>query len=325
MQAVRDLALGEDALDETIAVSLDGGRDARDVGGVDAEADDGGHTFMILPVPDESFEWRDTPFGPVLVCQPLEEAAPHLFTTRAWALGARDASVDAWADIASAMGVPAHALARLTQVHGRATVVVDGRGRSVGTPPFPEADIALTGEQGLAIAVRAADCVPLLLADRRTGVVAAAHAGWRGLAQGVPRAAVDSLVGRFGSHPDDLVAAIGPSVGACCYEVGAEVRQAFVEAGFLPAALGRWFSDAPTPMPSNPSMPELPSEQRAGCWYFDGWASAREQLVAAGLADARIFTARLCTASHSDVLCSYRHDGQNAGRIAAAITPPRGR
>ena len=280
---------------------------------------------MILPAPDESFEWRDTLFGPALVCRPFEEVAPHLFTTRGWALGARDASGDAWADIASAMGVPAPSLARLTQVHGRATVVVDGRGCSAASAPLPVADIVLTGEQGVAIAVRVADCVPLLLADRRTGVVAAAHAGWRGLAQGVPQAAVDSLGVHFGSDPHDLVAAVGPSVGACCYEVGVEVRQAFVEAGFSTGVLGRWFSKAPTPTPSNPSMPGLPLEPRDGHWYFDGWASAREQLVAAGLADARIFTARLCTASHSDVLCSYRRDGQNAGRIAAAITPPRGR
>ena len=280
---------------------------------------------MILPVADESFEWRDTSFGPALVCRPLEEVAPHLFTTRAWALGAPGASGDAWADIAFAMGVPTHSLARLRQVHGRASVVVDGQWNSAGSAPCPSADIILTGELGMAVAVCAADCVPLLLADRRTGVVAAAHAGWRGLAQGVPRAAVESLVRRFGSHPDGLVAAIGPSVGACCYEVGAEVRQAFVEAGFSPGTLRRWFLDLPTPMSSNPSMPGLPREQRAGHWYFDGWASVREQLVAAGLADGQIFTARLCTASHSDLLCSYRRDGQNTGRIAAAITPPCGR
>jgi polyphenol oxidase len=275
---------------------------------------------MILPHPDEAFEWHETAFGPALICAPLAEVAPHLFTTRAWSLGAaRDGGSDAWADVAAALGLPAEALVRLKQVHGRATVVADrvvGRG---APDALPEADIALASRHGRAIAVQSADCVPLLIADRRLGVVAAAHAGWRGLSLGVPGVAVEALAQTFGSRPHDLIAAIGPSVGSCCYEVGPDVRQAFVAAAFPAEQLGRWFLDSPTPIPGNASMPGLPAEQRPGHAYFNGWASARDQLVTAGLADERIFGAGLCTASHPEVLCSYRRDGIRAGRIAGAI------
>jgi len=79
----------------------------------------------------------------------------------------------------------------------------------------------------IAIAVRVADCVPLLMADRTRGVVAAVHAGWRGTVARVAVAAVDALGREFGTRPQDLIAAIGPNIGACCYEVGTELVDAF--------------------------------------------------------------------------------------------------
>jgi polyphenol oxidase len=185
----------------------------------------------------------------------------------------------------------------------------------------PAADIVLARDGAHVVSVQAADCVPLLIADRRLGVVAAAHAGWRGLANGVPRVVVERLTSAYGSRPADLVAAIGPSVGACCYEVGPDVRQAFDDAGFERASLDGWFLPSPVRLEANPPMPGLRTERRDGYWFFDGWASAREQLREAGLDDAHVFSAGLCTASHPDVLCSYRRDGAAAGRIAGAIRP----
>jgi copper oxidase (laccase) domain-containing protein len=99
-----------------------------------------------------------------------------------------------------------------------------------------------------------------------------------------------------------LIAAIGPSISADRYEVGADVRNAFESAGSS-AHLDRWF---------------LPG-RRPQHWQFDGWQSARDQLEAAGLRPGNVHVAALCTASHPEILCSYRRDGKGAGRIAGAI------
>jgi hypothetical protein len=181
----------------------------------------------------------------------------------------------------------------------------------------------LSDDPSMAIAVQAADCVPLLIADARLGVVAAAHAGWRGLALGVPRTTVIELGRAFGSRPDDLVAAIGPSVGACCYEVGPEVRDAFARNGFSVEAIDGWFASSPRQLAGNPPMPGLRTEPKPGHAFFDGWSCAVDQLRAAGLHASQVFTSRLCTASHAGVLCSYRREGAVAGRIAGVIRSRR--
>ena len=174
--------------------------------------------------------------GPALVCRPLAALAPHVFTTRRWPLGSTALGGDdpvLWDDVARAMQVSAVRLVRGRQVHGAEVVIAeDVRGRR------PEADIIVSRDHTLAlVAVQAADCIPLLLADPGTGAVAGAHAGWRGLAAGVPAAAVASLIRDFGSRSADLVAAIGPAIGACCYEVGGDVRDRFEGRG---RAAGSW-------------------------------------------------------------------------------------
>jgi polyphenol oxidase len=135
----------------------------------------------------------------------------------------------------------------------------------------------------------------------------------------VPGAAVAALLREFGSQRKDLVAAIGPAIGACCYEVGADVRQRFVRTGFTGDQIERWFLPKPEPTPRNPSVATLPRVPREDHWYFDTWTSAREQLQAAGMSAGQIFVAELCTASHAEHLCSYRRDGAPAGRLAAVI------
>lgn len=236
-----------------------------------------------------------------LVCEPLLEWADHLFTTRGWGLGrgTLPSGRDAWHEIAEAMGVVPEHLSRLRQVHGAAVVVA---GQEPG--PLPDADIVVSNRTELAVAVQAADCVPLLVGDRRTGAVAAAHAGWRGLAARVPGEAVNALNRVYGSRPEDLLAAIGPAIGHCCYEVGEDVREAMVRVFGGPEA-ANWFT----------------AGRASGKWMFDTWASARAQLEAAGIPADQIFAAGLCTASHPEAFCSYRRDGAPAGRIAAVIKP----
>ena len=257
-----------------------------------------------LPQPTGRFRWVQAAGGrplpaAALVCEPLLPHAAHVFTTRGWTLG-RDASPssrDGWGQVADAMGVPPDRLSRLRQVHGNSVVVA---GQATGS--LPDADIVISNRTDLALVVQAADCVPLLIADTRTGAVAAAHSGWRGLAAGVPGETVNALYREFGSRPGDLLVAIGPAIGQCCYEVGADVREAMVRAFGEPDA-STWFT----------------AGRASGKWMFDTWASARAQLEMAGIPGGQIFGAGLCTASHPDAFCSYRRDGPPAGRIAAAI------
>jgi hypothetical protein len=260
-----------------------------------------------FPQPNDTFRWVQAgPSGePALVCAALEPVARHLFTTRAWTLGGPvDEQPAGWAEVAAAVGAP---VVRVRQVHG-AGVLIHRAGQAAATLPATDADVILSDDPGVAIAIRAADCVPLLIGDSRTGVVAAAHAGWRGLAARVPNVTVRAFEEAFASRPSDLVVAVGPSISGPHYEVGQDVRQAFM-ASFGGGEISRWFSAGGKP----------------GRWQFDGWAAVREQLEAAGVARERIFLSGLCTAAHPALLCSYRRDGSPAGRMAAAIRSSRPR
>ncbi len=208
---------------------------------------------------------------------------------------------------------------RLQQVHG-ADAVTYKKGEAAPGGAMPRADIVLTDNPAVAVAVQTADCLPMLIADRGTGAVAAAHAGWRGLAAGVPAVAVNRLSTDFGSRAEDLVVAVGPAIGACCYEVGEDVRAQFADAGFTPAQLGRWFGREPAALsPANPPMASLSAVRRQGHWFFDAWSCVRDQLKDAGVPGAQVSVADLCTASHDAAFCSYRRDGAAAGRMAGVI------
>lgn len=248
----------------------------------------------------------------------MAEVAAHFFTTRAWAPGQAGADDTAWEPVARAAGVAPQQLVRARQVHGMMAVVAKEAGE-----PTRDADIIVSNNPELALAVQSADCVPILIADRRTGAVAAAHAGWRGLSVRVPGAAVAAMTREFGSQRKDLVAAIGPAIGACCYEVGRDVLDRFIRTGFTRDQIERWFRANPVDDRRNPPLPSLRAEARPDHWYFDAWSSARDQLRMVGIPDGQIFAAELCTASHPETLCSYRRDGSPAGRLAAVIRTRR--
>jgi len=207
--------------------------------------------------------------------------------------------------VSRAIGAESLALAR--QVHGRNAVVVRD-----GTPVpanRPEADAFVSNSATVGVAVRVADCVPLLIADRRNTAVAAVHAGWRGTAARVAVAAVDAMSREFGSRPADLIAAIGPSIGACCYDVGTELVDAFAAAGHERFLIDRWFLAPPPPRGSR---------ERATL-RLDVAGANRDQLVLAGVPEEQIHLSGLCTAMHLDVFTSYRAEKDKAGRLVAAI------
>ena len=260
---------------------------------------------MTLPEVPDPFYWTDAPWGAALRCRPLDDLAAHLFTTRQLAL----ASADDCGQLARAVG--AERVAALTQVHGAAVSVVR-RGGAVSAER-PEADALVSDSPDIAVAVRAADCVPILMADGVTGAVAAVHAGWRGTAVRVAVAALNAMEREFGTHPRNVIAAIGPSIGPCCYQVGSDLVDAFAAAGHERYLIERWFSAPPPPRGSR---------ERAQL-RLDVAAANRDQLVLAGVPESQIYDSRLCTAMHLDVLTSYRAEKENAGRIAGAIAAAR--
>lgn len=174
----------------------------------------------------------------------------------------------------------------LRQVHG--TGVVDAA-QAAGEP---EADASIARIPGVVCAVKAADCMPVLLADDAGSVVGAAHAGWRGLAAGVIEATVDAMR----APANTLVAWLGPAIGPRAYEVGEEVRAAFLARDAQAAA-------AFTP-------------NRPGHWLLDLYAVARQRLAARGV--TRIYGGNFCTYSEPARFPSYRRDGTRE-RIAAFV------
>lgn len=148
--------------------------------------------------------------------------------------------------IAACVGVAADRLVTVYQVHGTDVVAVEGP-----LPDRPKADALVTRMPGLAIAVSSADCGPILLADPGSGVIGAAHAGWRGALSGVAERTVDAME-RLGAKRGAIVAAIGPMISARAFEVGDEVRAAFDQRHgsahrfFLPAVMpDKWLLDLP--------------------------------------------------------------------------------
>jgi polyphenol oxidase len=259
---------------------------------------------MSLPRVPDTFEWIQAPWGAALRCVPLEAIAPHLFTTRQLGLS----SGEDWDVLAAAVG--ARGIQMLTQVHGAEVVVVHGP-----SGIRPEADAMVSDHPDVALAVRAADCVPILIGDPTTGAVAAVHAGWRGTAAGAGPAAVQALAREFGTRPSQLVAALGPSIGPCCYEVGSELVDAFAAAGHARHLVDRWFHAPPARRGARPFV----SAADAPKLRLDTWAANRDQLILAGVEERNIHTCGLCTAGHVDLFPSYRIERHNAGRMAGAI------
>jgi YfiH family protein len=200
---------------------------------------------------------------------------------------------------AGALGVPSERIYYLSQVHGRQTLLADGL-----EPPERflrregDAVIALPGAPELACAVRSADCVPILVADRATGAVAAIHAGWRGVVAGVVGAAVSALRENTRQR-GDLIAAIGPHISLRAFEVSEDVA---VELAGASDATGVVHHGATRP-------------------HVDLRRIVRAQLAAAGLEANAIDDVVGCTVSEPERFFSFRRDGARSGRHLSAIVP----
>ncbi len=169
----------------------------------------------------------------------------------------------------------------LQQIHSSEVLVAGDQPGCAG-----EGDALITRQPGITVSVRTADCYPILLVDPEAREVAVVHAGWRGTAGGIVRKTLDRMSREFGTAPHRMFAAIGPGIGECCYEVGAEVAAQF---------------------------------GRSGAGKLNLAEENRRQLVSAGVAASQIEILGHCTRCDAATFHSYRRDKDAAGRMISFI------
>jgi purine-nucleoside/S-methyl-5'-thioadenosine phosphorylase / adenosine deaminase len=221
-----------------------------------------------------------------------------------------------------AIGADEMSLVAIEQIHS--DVVHRVTSATPATLKFAKGDALLTSVPGVLLAVQTADCVPILLADRKRRAVAAIHSGWRGTLLRIAAKALGRMRMEFGTSPQDVIAAIGPSIGRCCYEVGSEVAGAF-HAQFPHAR--EWFDgpfDALAAGQNDPNwLPWLtmkpPGHQPPSpCVHLDLVAANCSILAEVGVPPAQISQSGLCTSCRTDLFFSYRRE-RVTGRLMAVI------
>ena len=192
----------------------------------------------------------------------------------------------------SVFGTASERLATPIQVHGNVV-------QRVSTPgQYPDCDGLVTDVPGLFLGVSVADCVPVLMLDRRRRVIAAVHAGWRGSSSGIAQQAIGVMRAEFDSDPVDITVFIGPCASACCYSVGKEVADVFDLSVVT---------------------------KRDGIYFVDLKAAINLALASSGVPANQIEMSQHCTISDSDLFHSFRRDKEKSGRMMAVIgmTVPR--
>ncbi len=209
-----------------------------------------------------------------------------------------------WQRIASAFEIPCEQFFVVNQVHGEKFLIIEDA-VSCHSLENRQYDAIVTDQPGVAIGIKTADCAPVLLFDRARQAIAAVHAGWRGTALGIAAKAVRVMKERFSTRPEDLTAAIGPSIGPCCYEVDKPVFEAVSLQG--------------------ESEQVLRPGRREGRWMFDLPLANRIQLEREGVPKGQISVAGLCTCCRRDLFFSHRRDGEKTGRHLNFILLLRGK
>ncbi len=249
-----------------------------------------------------------------LKCEALAEAGiPHGFSTRQggvskgelstlnFAYNREDAAnVDEnFRRFCAANRLPFESMVLTHQTHKDTVATVDASFKNKGRErSLRETDGLVTATPGVGLVCFVADCVPILLADPKAKVVAAVHSGWRGTVQGIAARAVEKMEA-LGAKPQNIIAAIGPSIGPCCFEVGPEVQEAF-DCAF-------------------PGMLPLCPSRREGHSMIDLWQACRLVLEGAGLAKNRIFCCEICTYCNNKQFYSHRYTNGRRGNQIGAI------
>jgi hypothetical protein len=192
-------------------------------------------------------------------------------------------------------------IAGLKQIHSTRVVVFDSP-VNPGAMSVGEADALVTNQPNLLLVVRTADCVPVLLMDRKIGVIGAVHAGWRGAVGGLLPRTIQTCVEQFGSDVANLHVAIGPSIGPCCYEVDAQVIEP-LHTGY-------------------PDWQGVLQETSAGKGMLDLKQLLWHQTLSSGIPEGQVERMEYCTRCREDLFFSYRREGKVIGTMMSGIMLP---
>ena len=185
-------------------------------------------------------------------------------------------------------------LAKQTHTDNIRIVTEDDAGKGlIKESDIQDTDGLITNIKGIPLIVFTADCVPILLFDPKKEVIAAIHSGWRGTVKEIGGKAVEMMKEHFGSEPKNIIAAIGPSLGECCFEFGKDDADCFPK--------------------------EYHSKQNNDKVYIDLWAMNKDILISRGVLARNIDISNLCTVCNSDIFYSYRTHRENTGRQSAVI------
>ena len=199
-----------------------------------------------------------------------------------------------WNRMAMAFAVPLDNFLTLNQVHGDDIFIIKPYGDYLPVDKTLDYDAMVTTRQNLAICIKTADCVPVLMVDRAQKIIAAVHAGWKSTAAGISAKVIRLLFERYNSDPQNLLVAIGPSIGPCCFEVDEEAAESF-----------RIQEDC--------ELFLSPGEKKKK-WMVDLPEANRRQLINCGIHEDNIDLANLCTSCRQDLFFSHRGSGGITGR-----------
>ncbi|HEY1808228.1 MAG TPA: peptidoglycan editing factor PgeF [Acidobacteriaceae bacterium] len=219
------------------------------------------------------------------------------------------------------LGEPDAKLVTLRQIHS--SLVRRVKGADADREPSWKGDGIMTDEPGVLLAIQTADCIPVLVADTKRRAVAAFHAGWRGTLKRIVEAGVNRMRLEFGSRPEDLLAGIGPGIGACCYAVGEEVRSEFGSQFAYAPELFHEVSDSDPVREKYPLLfltARAPGHSNLGpSLHLDLMDANRRQLLDAGLRAEAITVVGDCTQCQNNRYFSYRAEQGFTGRMLSVI------
>jgi len=200
-----------------------------------------------------------------------------------------------WSKLAKSFDIPLERFLVLNQVHGDGILVVGVEGDNFSSQSELSYDAIVTNHPGLAICIKTADCVPVFIVDKAKKVVAAVHAGWKGTALAISAKVIRLMRERYGSQPQDILVAIGPSIGLCCYEVDNATAEAFQAQ-------------------KNKESFLFPKASKSNKWMVDLPEANRRQILDCGIPEANIESSGYCTMCHQDIFFSHRGSGGITGR-----------